>query len=71
MNISEIINEIHNNHIEIEVYDILHDWLLSDVKTLDRKLIEKKAIIRAVEKIAANTTNAKNALEGIINLCNE
>lgn len=67
----QILDEIHKERVEIEVYQALQQWLLDDrIKWIDR-VIESEAAVKAVKNIATKTGNPKDALKGIINLCSE
>lgn len=71
MTTSEILEEIHQNKMELEIYLALQDWMLQDRKNWISKARESEATVRAVKKIATQTDSPKNALAGIISLCEE
>ncbi len=71
MTITEILNIIHEERVELEIYQALHQWLLDDRKEWINRAMESDATVRAVKDIATKTSNPKGALEGIINLCSE
>lgn len=71
MSITEILQEIHNERVELEIYQALEQWLLEDRKEWINRAMESEATVRAIQNIATKTTSSKNALEGIINLCSE
>ena len=51
MNISEILNEIHNENFEVEIYKALSEWIVLDRQ---RRIVEAtrcKSAIRAIKKI--------------------
>lgn len=63
--------EIDKEKVHVEVYQALHRWLLEDRKEWIDIAMESQATVSAVRSIATKTSNAKGALEGIINLCTE
>lgn len=71
MTITEILNEIHKERVELEVYQALQQWLLDDRKEWIGRAMESEATVRAVRNIAMKTSNPKGALEGIVALCSE
>ena len=70
MTISDILNEIHNENVEVEIYKALTEWMMLDRQQNIAELARCKSTIRAINKIASNNPNKKEALNGIINLCN-
>lgn len=70
MTVSDILNEIHNENVEIEIYKALSEWMILDRQQNIVKLARCESTIRAINKIANNNPNKKEALDGIINLCN-
>jgi len=70
MTVSDILNEIHNENVEIEIYKALSEWMILDRQQNIVKLTRCKSTIRAINKITNNNPNKKEALDGIINLCN-
>ena len=70
MTVSDILNEIHNENVEVEVYRALSEWMIFDRQQNIAKLARCKSTIRAISKIANNNPNKKEALDGIINLSN-
>lgn len=70
MTVSDILNEIHNKNVEVEIYKALSEWMILDRQQNIVKLATYKSTIRAINKIANNNSNKKEALDGIINLCN-
>lgn len=71
MTITEILNEIHKERVELEVCQSLQQWILNDRKEWIDRTMESEATVRAVRDIATKTSSPKGALEGIINLCSE
>ena len=68
MTITEILNIIHQQGVENEVFELLTQWMIEDRYNKMKKIGESKANIRAINKIATQNKNAKQAIEGIINL---
>lgn len=68
MTITEIINIIHQQGVENEVFELLTQWMIEDRYNKMKKLGESKATIRAINKIATQNKNTKQAIDGIINL---
>ena len=71
MNITEIMNNIHKNNAEAEVFEILSEWMIRDRKEWMHEAITKKATINVINKIANGNSNKNAAIEGIKNLCSE
>lgn len=69
MTLSEILNEIHNENMEVEVYKALSEWIILDRQQTKVEVARGKSIIKAISKIANNNPNKKEALNGIQNLC--
>lgn len=70
MTVSDILNEIHSENVEVEIYKALSEWIVLDRQQNIVELARCKSTIRAISKIANNNPNKKEALDGIINLCN-
>lgn len=70
MSTLDILNEIHNENVEVEIYKALSEWMMLDRQRNIVELARSKSTIRAINKIANNNPNKKEALDGIINLCN-
>ena len=70
MTVSDILNEIHNENVEVEIYKALSEWMMLDRQQNIAELARCKSAIRAINKIANNNPNKKDALDGIVNLCN-
>ena len=70
MTVSDILNEIHNENVEVEIYNALSEWMMLDRQRNIVELARYKSTIRAINRIANNNPNKKEALDGIINLCN-
>ncbi len=71
MTITEILEEIHKERVELEVCQALQQWLLNDRTQWIDRAMESESTVKAIKNIATKTTNSKNALEGIINLCTD
>lgn len=68
MTVTEIINIIHAQCIENEVFELLTQWMIEDRYNKMVKIEESKAIIRAIHKTATQNKNLKQAIDGIISL---
>ena len=68
MNVTEIINIIHEQGVENEVFELLTQWMIEDRRNKMARIGENEAIIRAINKIATQNKNAKQAIDGIISL---
>lgn len=68
MSITEIINIIHQQGVENEVFRLLTQWMIEDRYNKMNKIGESEATIRAINKIATQNKNAKQAIDGIISL---
>lgn len=68
MSITEIINTIHQQGVEDEVFVLLTQWMIEDRYDKMKKIGESEATIRAINKIATQNKNAKQAIDGIISL---
>ena len=69
MTITEILNIIHEERVELEVFEALHKWMINDRVEWTSRAMDAEATIRAVGKIAKGSENAKNAIKGIIDIC--
>lgn len=70
MTVADILNEIHSENVEVEIYKALSEWIMLDRQQNIVELVRCKSKMRAISKIAKNNPNKKEALDGIINLCN-
>lgn len=68
MSVTEIINIIHNQGVENEVFELLTQWMIEDRYNKMMKIGEFEATIRAINKIATQNKNVKQAIDGIISL---
>jgi hypothetical protein len=71
MTITEILATIHEERVELEIYEALHTWMLNDRAEWIDRAMESEATVKAVGKIANNSNNKNAALEGIANLCDQ
>lgn len=71
MTITEILNIIHKERVELEVFESLSKWMIKDRSAWIDEAMEQKAIVRAIGKIANENSNKNEAIEGIKNLCSE
>ena len=71
MTITEILHEIHKERVELEIFEALSEWMIKDRASWIDEAMEKKAIVRAIGKIANENKNKSKAIEGIKNLCEE
>lgn len=69
MTLTEILNVIHKERVELEIFEALSKWMVEDRSAWIDEAMEQKAIIRAIGKIADENPNRKEAIEGIKNLC--
>ena len=70
MTITEILNIIHEENVELEVFETLSKWMINDRAQWTSRAMDAEATIRAVGKIAKGNENAKNAIKGIVDICN-
>lgn len=68
MTVTEILEIIHRERVELEVYQALQRWLLNDRAQWIDRAMDSESTVRAIHKIATESSNPKNALQGIINL---
>lgn len=71
MTITEILHEIHKERVELEVVQLLQQWLLDDRKQWIERAMENESTVRIIKKIAEKPSSPKMALKGIVNLCTE
>lgn len=65
---TEIMNVIHDYGVENEVFELLTQWMIEDRYNKMKNLRENEALLRAINKIATQNTNMKQAIDGIISL---
>ena len=71
MTITEILNAIHEERVELEIFQALSAWMIENRSSWIDEAMKQKAIIRAISKIANENSNKNEAIEGIKNLCSE
>ena len=71
MTITEILEEVHKERVELEVCHALQQWLLNDRAQWIDRAMDSEATVRAIHKIATESSNPKNALQGILSLSEE
>lgn len=69
MTITEILNIIHEERVELEVFEALHKWMIDDRAEWTSRAMDAEATIRAVGKMAKGNENPKNAIKGIVDIC--
>lgn len=69
MTITKILNIIHEERVELEIFEALHKWMLKDRAQWTIRAMDAEATIRCVNKIAKGNENAKSAIKGIIDVC--
>ena len=69
MTITEILNTIHEERVELEVFEALHKWMIEDRAQWTSKAMDAEATIRCVSKIAKGNESSKSAIKGIIDVC--
>ena len=69
MTITEILNTIHEERVELEVFEALHKWMIVDRAQWTSRAMDAESTIRCVSKIAKDNKSAKSAINGIINIC--
>ena len=69
MTITEILNIIHEERVELEIFEALSKWMITDRSEWTSRAMDAEATIRAVGKIAKGNENAKNAIRGIVDIC--
>lgn len=65
MTITEILNEIREQRVELEVYQELQKWIIEDRAAWIGRAMDSESSIRAIGKIANGNKNTKEAIEGI------
>lgn len=66
MTLPEILSIIHEKGVENEVFELLTQWMIEDRYNKMKKVEESAATIRAINKIATQNKNVKQAINGII-----
>lgn len=68
MKVTEIINIIHEQGVENEVFELLTEWIIADRRNKIEMIKKDEATIRAINKIATQNKNVEQAIDGIISL---
>lgn len=68
MTVAKIVGIIHKQGVEDEVLKILTQWMIEDRYSMMIQIGNNKATIRAINKIATQNKNVKQAIDGIISL---
>ena len=68
MAVTEILNIIHKQGVENEVFELLTQWMIEDRYNKMKKIGESEATIQAINKIAIQNENVKQAIDRIIGL---
>lgn len=71
IDLSGVMKIIHKSGLEKAVYDELHSWIMCQLTIENNRKRHYKSTINAISKIANQNPNHRNAIEGIIELCNE
>lgn len=69
MTITEIMNEIHKERVELEIFEALSQWMIDDRRDWTERAMDAEATVKAIGKIAKENSNKNDAIDGIINLC--
>ena len=60
----ELLQKIREYHLEMDMYKLLHEWLINDHKRITTQYAEAKADLRIIGKLMKSGNN-KQVLEGI------
>ena len=69
MTITEILNIIHEENVELEIFEALSKWMINDRAEWTSRAMDAEVTIRCVGKIAKENKNTKNAIKGIVDIC--
>lgn len=69
MTITEILNEIKEQRVELEIYQILQQWIIDDRAAWIDRCMDAESTVRCISKIAYGNKNKTEALDGIMALC--
>lgn len=69
MTITEILNIIHEERVELEIFEALHKWMVNDRAEWTSRAMDAEATIRAVGKMAKENKNTKSVIKGIVDIC--
>lgn len=65
MTVTEIMNIIHARKVEVDVYEELSKWMIKDRNELIDKILEDEAVLNAINKIATQSEDLIEAVDGI------
>lgn len=68
MTVAEILNTIHEQGVENEIFELLTQWMIEDRYIKMMRIGETEATIRAINKIATQNKNVTQAIDGILSL---
>jgi len=71
MTLETILNIIHKEGVETEIFKALSEWIVNDRQQQIVKVARSNSTLRAISKIANGNSNRREAIEGIKNLCEE
>lgn len=71
MTVEAILNIIHNEELEVEVYKALSDWIVCDRQQQIVKVARYRSTVKTIDKIANGNSNKSEVIEGIKNLCSD
>lgn len=60
----DLLQKIREAHLEMDMYKLLHEWLMNDHKRIAGQYAEAKADLRVIGKLMRSGNN-KQVLEGI------
>ncbi len=64
----EIMNAIHEQGVENEVFELLTQWMIEDRFNNMKRLAEDDGVLHAINKIAKESKDTKQAMVDIISL---
>ena len=71
MTTTEILNTIHKERVEVEIFQALSSWIVEDRSAWIDEAIEQKSTVRVINKIVNGNPNKNEVIEGIKKLCSE
>lgn len=69
MTITEILNEIKEQRVELEIYQALQQWIIDDRNAWIDRAMDSESTVRIIGKIAYGNKNKTEALKGIQDIC--
>lgn len=69
MTITEILNEIKEQRVELEIYQALQQWIIDDRAAWIDRAMDSESTVRCISKIAYGNKNKTEALKGIQDIC--